>query len=177
MKPSEYSQVFGLGPATSAQVSLHEVLFGNRAILGEHARRSLRIETRDEAALDTARGLVIDIRTKILAQHLDRQAVQVYADREVEFETWATWWDHFKADQREATSPLWRWVARSWPPKTRTVTKKVTLSRTVQFDFEALFPDAAARFQDVVFAPGLGQPYRHWRHEQQRDNRVEVVDL
>lgn len=59
-----------------------------------------------------------------------------------------SWWDHFKQEQTSADSPLWRWVARRWPPKYRTV--KVT----ARAEIVDAYPNAA------IAVPSLGAPIR-----------------
>ena len=99
-----------------------------------------------------AENLRLQLEAYCLSDHLVGQTKTVDFDERVDFTRPATWWDHFKAEQVEATSPLWRWVARRWPSRMVTETRRVTKSVDVTFEAKALYP-----YSDHV-VPEFGKP-------------------
>jgi hypothetical protein len=98
-------------------------------------------EFEDEVDNVVTERLVRHMRSEVLAQTLEP------VTREKSVDVWSSWWDHFKSEQVNATSPLWRWVARRWPARSEKLTVSVTVGA------EAFYPNAN-------FAPErLGPPY------------------
>lgn len=122
----------------SLALPLQRVAFKSR--LGESMRGSLKVNVHDDQSW--LHGLVAEIEGYVLTQQLFTGTFTVQIARDVKHEVWATWWDHFKSEQVEATSPLWRWVARRWPPKKVTITRQMVFSEEMVRERRALFPEA-----------------------------------
>lgn len=91
---------------------------------------------------DSLFRLGLQLRSFVLTNRLD------FVEKSEWVQVPDSWWDHFKQEQVGAASPLWRWVARRWPPKYRTV--KVT-ARAEVVD---AYPNAS------ISVPSLGTPVR-----------------
>lgn len=98
---------------------------------------------------DAAEVLVARLRTHVLSQHLYQGSHEVVFNHTFDYQVWASPWDHFKANQVDATSPLWRWVARRWPA--RQVVRHTTprlFRATLDTRREVLFPHSTLSVPD-----------------------------
>ena len=144
------------------QVMLHLRRFATSRRLGSNAVARMRLNVYREPSILPGLGedLVVELETYVLTQRLAEESFTVNIQGNHVYSEWATWWDHFKSEQVDATSPLWRWVARRWPPQKVTRQVPVTLSRSVTPAPDALVPEARI----AASSPSLGAPviYEYW---------------
>ena len=104
----------------------------------ERVMRDVRVEEYyDSQFKRMVYTLAKDVRAEKLAD-------DTYTDERIVFFP-VSWWDHFKMDQLEATSPLWRWVARKHPP--RYVQEKIRT--TVKVERYLKYPESVIQFPDL----------------------------
>lgn len=148
----EYADQYA-DPAEFASAVQQKVLTQTR--IGASVAVSLTVKAVEELWNPTDRTadhLRLQLEAYCLTDHLVSETKTVDFDEEVTVRRPATWWDHFKAEQVEATSPLWRWVARRWPPRMTTETHRLTKSVDVTFEAKRLYP-----YNDYVL-PEFGKP-------------------
>lgn len=138
-------------PGGTAAVSHTKAL--HQARLGASVTSSLQFRTQEpQWEQVVADQLLHHLEAYVLTDHLVSETQDVHFTKTVVFEAPETWWDQFKADQQDATSPLWRWVARRWPARyhrhkaTVSETKRVTMRREHQYP------------QANIAIPDLGKP-------------------
>lgn len=123
-----------------------------RTSLGPYTEESMQAQVhRDVERAGTA--MRAELSAYVLTQRLHSGTIEVGIREQVPFETYATWWDAFKA---EVIAPLrlYGWIARRWPPKTVVTTQEHRVRRDVEVSREAMFPYADMPYRD----PSLGEP-------------------
>lgn len=118
----------------------HKVLTSTR--IGAATAVSMKVRPDFDVTKRAADHLLLKLEAYVQTDHLVSQTKTVDFDESVTFERPATWWDHFKSEQVEADSPLWRWVARRWPPRTITETRRLTQRVDVTFEAKHLYPQS-----------------------------------
>lgn len=126
----------------------------HRERLGASVRSSMQFRTEvDHWPEQVAGGLIHQLEAFCMADHLVADDHVALMHAEAVLDVPATWWDHFKTEQVEATSPLWRWVARRWPPKTVQHVLVASQTQTITFAAKRFFPQA-----DWVASDDFGKP-------------------
>ncbi len=158
-------------PSEFAAVVQQKVLTHSR--LGASVAVSMRVTAMPE--LDPTRRAADHLRLQLEAyvqtDHLVTEHKTVDFDEEVIFLRPATWWDHLKIAKTDA-SPLWRWIARRWPPVIVQDPQRLTQRVVVTFESKHLYPQSSHLPKDFgspilvesyAVDRGKAKPYREPR--------------
>lgn len=130
----------------TTEVMLQRLKVATQQTISPSVAQSMKLDTWRDELLD---ALVYQLRAYVLAQHLDKHTEQ--RTEVVEFEVPDGWRQQWKQDHHDAAGWVIRWLARRRPVRTRTLSRRVTLSAT--WDQYAAFPEATIIVDDSLGAP------------------------